>query len=49
LNVRCPFKSGLPKEVAADLANYKLDFVAVEEFRLKKLGTEWTVDFSFFF
>jgi hypothetical protein len=49
LKVRCPYISGLLKEVAAELANYKLDFVVVEEFRLKKLGTEWAVDFSFFF
>jgi len=28
---------------------FKLDFVVVEEFRLKKLGTEWAEDFSFFF
>jgi molybdopterin-guanine dinucleotide biosynthesis protein len=49
LNVRCPYISGLLKELAAELANYKLDFVLVEEFRLKELGTEWAVDFSFLF
>jgi len=41
--------SGLLKAVATELAKYKLDFVVVEEFRLKTLGTEWAVDFRFSF
>jgi hypothetical protein len=40
---------GLLKVVAIGLANYKLYFVVLDELRLKKLGTEWAVDFSFFF
>jgi hypothetical protein len=35
--------------VTTELAKYKLDFVVVEEFRLKTLGTERAVDFGFFF
>jgi molybdopterin-guanine dinucleotide biosynthesis protein len=41
--------SGLLKVVATELANYKLDFVVVEEFKSNKLGTERAVDFSFSF
>jgi len=40
---------GLVKAVATELATYKLDFVVVEEFRLKKVGTEWAEDFCFSF
>jgi len=40
---------GLLKAVATELANYKLDFVVVEEFRLKKVGIELAEDFSFSF
>jgi len=35
--------------VATELAYYRLDFVVVEEFNSKKLGTEWAVDFRFSF
>jgi hypothetical protein len=40
---------GLLKIVATELANYKLDFVVLEEFRLKKFGTKRAEDFSFSF
>jgi len=40
---------GLLEAVATELANYELDFVILEEFRLKKVGTEWAVDFSLLF
>ena len=49
LIVRCLCMPGLLKVVATELANYRLDFVVVEGFKSKKLGTEWAVDFSFFF
>ena len=48
LNVRCLCMSGLIKAVATELAKYKLDFVSLGELRLKKIGTEWAVDFTFF-
>ena len=38
---------GLLKVVATELANYRLDFVVVEEFKSNRLGTERAVDFSF--
>ena len=49
LIVWCLCMSGLLKVVATELANYKLDFVVVEEFKSNKLGTERAVDFSFSF
>jgi len=36
---------GLLKAVTTKLVKYKLDFV---ELKLKKLGTRWAVDFTFF-
>jgi hypothetical protein len=40
---------GLLKPVATELENYKLDFVVVEEFRLKKwaLNGQKILDFPF--
>jgi hypothetical protein len=38
----------LLKAVTTELAKYKLDFVVVEVFRLKTLGTEWAVNLGFF-
>jgi hypothetical protein len=40
---------GLLKAVATELANYKLDFVVVEELTFKKVGIELAEDFSFYF
>jgi len=48
-NVRCPCKPGLVKEVATELAMYKFDFALVEEFRLKLMDFERTIDFTWFF
>ena len=48
-NVRCPCKARLVKEVATELAMYKLDFAVVEECRLNLVGGKWTVDFISFF
>jgi len=39
----------LLKAVTTESAKYKIDFVVVEEFGLKTLGTEWAVDLGFFF
>jgi hypothetical protein len=38
----------LLKAVTTELGKYKLDFVVVEEFRLKKLVSEWAVDLGVF-
>jgi hypothetical protein len=40
--------SGLLKAVTTELVKYKLDFVSLWELRLKKLGSEWAVDITFF-
>jgi hypothetical protein len=41
--------SGLLKNVATELAKCRVNIEVVEELRLKKLGTEWAADFTFFF
>jgi len=48
LRVRCLCMSGLLKAVTTELVKYKLDFLSLGEFRLNKLGIEWSVDFTFF-
>jgi len=45
-NVRCPCYPALGKEMATELAVYKLDFAVLEEFRLNLVGGKRTVDFT---
>jgi len=40
--------SGLLKAVTTELAKYRLEFVLLGELRLKNIGTEWAVHFTFF-
>jgi hypothetical protein len=40
---------GLLKAAGTELAKYKLYFMLLESFWMKKLGPEWAVDFTIYF
>jgi len=44
-----PVYASISKGSDYSISEINLDFVVEEDFRLDKLGTEWAVDFSFFF